>query len=449
MPGTAEPRYRAFTSRDLDELTGRAGFGPAERLQLRAVAEILPFRTNSYVVDELIDWAAAPDDPLYRMTFPQLDMVSDVDRERIADLLRCGAPAREVRAAAGEVRRQLNPDVGAQRTLNLPILGEDALEGMQHKYRETLLVFPKQGQTCHAYCSYCFRWTQFVGENDWKMATGSPEALRAYLLAHPEVTDVLFTGGDPLIMATDVLARYVDVLLDPRLDHVSSIRIGTKALSFWPYRLLDGADADALLELFDRVAAAGRNLALMAHFSHPRELTTEQALRAMRRLRGTGVVIRCQAPLIAGVNDDPTVWATMWRAQVRLGAVPYYMFVERDTGPQDYFAVPLVRGAEIFGDAYREVSGLGRTVRGPVMSAIPGKVSVDGIAEIAGERVIVLHMIQARDARLVNKPFFARYDPAARWLTDLEPAFADRFPFDPGPSSPSQAREPLCAVSTD
>jgi hypothetical protein len=121
----------------------------------------------------------------------------------------------------------------------------------------------------------------------------------------------------------------------------------------------------------------------------------------------------------------------MWRTQVRMGMVPYYMFVERDTGPQDYFAVPLARGYEIYSGAYRSVSGLCRTVHGPSMSATPGKVCVDGITEVAGERVFVLHMIQARDPSLVGKPFFARFDPAATWLSDLEPAFAARFPFEP------------------
>jgi len=144
-------------------------------------------------------------------------------------------------------------------------------------------------------------------------------------------------------------------------------------------------------------------------------------------------VIRTQAPLIRSVNDDAATWRTMWRSQVRAGMVPYYMFVERDTGPQDYFAVPLARAHEIFRDAYAGVSGLCRSVRGPSMSATPGKVCVDGIAEVAGQRVFVLRMLQARDPSLVGRPFFARFDPLATWLTDLEPAFADRFPFDPSP----------------
>ncbi len=116
-----------------------------------------------------------------------------------------------------------------------------------------------------------------------------------------------------------------------------------------------------------------------------------------------------------------------------MGMVPYYMFVERDTGPQDYFAVPLARGYEIFRGAYQGVSGLGRTVRGPSMSATPGKVCVDGVAEAAGVKVFVLRMIQARDPHLAGTPFFARFDPAACWLTDLEPVFAPRFPWEPVP----------------
>jgi len=144
-------------------------------------------------------------------------------------------------------------------------------------------------------------------------------------------------------------------------------------------------------------------------------------------------VIRTQAPLIRSINDSPLAWASMWRHQLRLGMVPYYMFVERDTGPQDYFAVPLARGLEIYREAYRSVSGLCRTVRGPSMSATPGKVCLDGVAELHGQRVFVLHLIQARDPLLVGRPFFARFDPHATWLTDLEPAFADRFPFDPAP----------------
>jgi KamA family protein len=426
-------RFRAYTAKHLDGLAERAGLDAAERLAVRAVATVLPFRVNEYVVERLIDWDAAPADPIYRLVFPQSDMLPGADVRAIADLLAASAPEGEIRAAAHAVRMRLNPHPAEQLELNIPAIADEPLPGVQHKYPETVLVFPKQGQTCHAYCTYCFRWAQFVDEPDLKMATDEISKITAYLRAHPEVTSVLLTGGDPMIMGAPVLRRYIEPLLDERLAHIESIRIGTKSLAYWPQRFVSDPDADDTLRLFEEVAAAGKTLALMAHFSHPRELEPDLAGEAVRRIRAAGAVIRTQAPLIRSINDDSLTWSEMWRRQTRMGMVPYYMFVERDTGPQGYFAVPLARGYEIFRDAYRSVSGLSRTVRGPSMSATPGKVCVDGIVEIAGQKVFALHMIQARNPDLVGRPFFARFDPSAIWLSDLQPAFATRFPFEPEP----------------
>jgi L-lysine 2,3-aminomutase len=432
VPATGR-RFRAYTVKHLDALVAQAGLDASERLAVRAVATVLPFRTNAYVVENLIDWDAAPDDPIYRLVFPQADMLPPADVQRIASLLARNAPDGEVAAAAHEVRTRLNPHPAGQLALNIPDLGDEPLPGVQHKYPETVLVFPKQAQTCHAYCTYCFRWAQFVDEPDLKMATADTARIVEYLRRHREVTSVLITGGDPMIMGADVLRRYVEPLLDEGLDHIESVRIGSKSLAYWPQRFVTDPDADDTLRLFEKVVASGRGLAFMAHFSHPRELESPLVAEAVRRIRSTGAVIRTQAPLIRSINDNPATWAAMWGTQVRMGMVPYYMFVERDTGPQDYFAVPLAAGYRIFRDAYRGVSGLSRTVRGPSMSATPGKLCVDGITEVAGEKVFVLHMIQARDPDLVGKPFFARYDPDATWLSDLEPAFASRFPFEPDP----------------
>ncbi|MFF4412276.1 KamA family radical SAM protein [Streptosporangium sp. NPDC001559] len=421
--------FRAYTAKHLDDLLRRAGLDEESRTRVRAVATVLPFRTNAYVVDELIDWAAAPDDPVYRLVFPQPDMLPEADVSRLATLLREEAPQGEVQAAAHEVRRRLNPHPAGQLNLNVPHVGDEPVPGMQHKYPETVLFFPKQGQTCHAYCTYCFRWAQFIGEPDLKFASGDVASLVGYLKEHPEVTGVLITGGDPMIMGEPVLRRYLEPLLG--LEQLESIRIGTKSLAYWPQRFVSDPDADDTLRLFASVVEAGKNLAFMAHFSHPREMEPPVVRAAVERIRATGAVVRTQAPLIRSINDHPETWASMWRAQQAMGMVPYYMFVERDTGPQDYFAVPLARGYEIFRDAYASVSGLCRTVRGPSMSATPGKVCVDGVAEVEGRKVFVLHLIQARDPGLVGKPFFAEYDPEAVWLTDLRPAFADRFPFEP------------------
>ncbi|MFF3443096.1 KamA family radical SAM protein [Streptosporangium sp. NPDC002721] len=420
--------FRAYTVKHLDDLLRRGGLGDDERLRIRAVATVLPFRTNAYVVDRLIDWSAVPEDPIYRLVFPQEDMLPEADVTRLAGLLRAGAGNAEIQAAANKVRMRLNPHPAGQLDLNVPRVGTEPVPGMQHKYPETVLFFPKQGQTCHAYCTYCFRWAQFIGEPDLKFASDDVDSLVRYLKDHPEVTSVLLTGGDPMIMGEPVLRRYLEPLLG--IEQLESIRIGTKSLAYWPQRFVSDPDSDDTLRLFASVVDAGKNLAFMAHFSHPREMDLPIVEAAVAGITATGAVVRTQAPLIRSINDDPGTWSSMWRRQLTMGMIPYYMFVERDTGPQDYFAVPLARAYEIFRDAYASVSGLCRTVRGPSMSATPGKVCLDGVAEIAGQKVFVLHLIQARDPELVGRPFFARYDPDAVWLTDLRPAFADRFPFE-------------------
>jgi hypothetical protein len=163
----------------------------------------------------------------------------------------------------------------------------------------------------------------------------------------------------------------------------------------------------------------------MAHVSHPRELETPVVRQAIHRIQGAGAVVRTQSPVVRGVNDDADIWAALWRSQVQLGLVPYYMFVARDTGPQHYFKLPLAEALDVYNGAFRQLSGLGRTARGPVMSATPGKVLVTGASRVAGEDVFVLQFLQGRDPGWVGRPFFARFDPQAAWLDELRPAFGE------------------------
>lgn len=245
-------------------------------------------------------------------------------------------------------------------------------------------------------------------------------------ISHAGIKDVLFTGGDPMVMTTKQLERYINPLLqDPTLDHLRTIRIGTKSLAYWPYRYVTNDDADDLLRLFEKVTMSGHHLAIMAHVSHPRELQLPVAREAIRRIRMTGAVIRTQAPLIHHVNADSRVWVEMWQSQLSLGMVPYYMFVERDTGAKHYFEVPLVEASRIYHEAIQRVSGVARTVRGPSMSAAPGKVHLIGTAEIANEKVFVLQFLQARNPQWTGRPFFAKYDEKAAWLNQLKPAFGE------------------------
>ena len=423
------------------------------REAVEVVGRVLPFRTNRYVVDHLIDWSRVPEDPIFQLVFPQRQMLDPAKFAEIRGLLRRGTPADQLAAVVNELRLGLNPHPAGQLTHNVPALDDRPLQGIQHKYRETVLFFPSAGQTCHAYCTYCFRWAQFVGLEDLKFEASEPDDLVSYLKAHPEVTDVLITGGDPMVMRTRVLRRFVEPLLSPDLEHVQNIRIGTKAIAYWPQRFVSDEDADDCLRLFEEVVASGRHLALMGHYSHPVELEPQIARMAVQRIRSTGAQIRMQAPLIRHVNDNPDAWAELWRTGVRLGLIPYYMFVERDTGARNYFEVPLVRCYEIFKKAYSQVSGLARSVRGPSMSAFPGKVRILGIvslgtmldgAVLAGVQDslgpelgdpdtprLVCDFIQARDPEWVKRPFFAEFDRGAAWFDELRPAFGkSRFYFE-------------------
>jgi len=418
--------FKVYTQRDLDQIAPLAKLSAAQRFEMKVVSSVLPFRVNQYVIDELIDWDNIPADPMFQLTFPQRGMLAPEHFDRIATLLEHGADKKDVDAAVDAVRHELNPHPADQMEMNMPRDEHgNRLDGIQHKYRETVLYFPSQGQTCHSYCTFCFRWAQFVGDKELRIASSEAETLHGYLRHHREVTDILFTGGDPMVMKTRHLRDYLEPLLKPEFEHIQTIRMGTKALTFWPHRFLGADDADELIALLERLTEAGKHVALMTHFNHWKELDTEATQAAVRRLRKAGVVIRGQGPLIAHINDDPDVWARMWKTQVRLGIVPYYMFVERDTGARNYFEVPLVRAWEIYRDAMQQVSGLGRTARGPSMSASPGKVEVQGVTEVAGEKVFVLRFIQGRNPDWVQRPFFAKFDPQATWFDHLKPAFGD------------------------
>lgn len=346
--------------------------------------------------------------------------------EKIEDLLRNDAPEEDIQNEIQQIRLNLNPHPAGQLEKNVPAHDGKVLRGMQHKYDETILFFPAQGQTCHAFCTFCFRWAQFIGMDDLKFSSREIELLISYLQEHPEIKDVLFTGGDPMTMSAGLLKKYIEPILEADIRNLENIRIGTKSLSYWPQRFVSDKDSEDILSLFSNVTDHKKHMALMAHFNHPRELTTDVVKQAIKNIRATGTQIRTQSPLIAHINDDPALWEQMWSQQVRLGCIPYYMFMVRNTGAKHYFDVPMARAWEIFQKAYQNVSGLARTVRGPSMSTDPGKINILGVEEINGEKVFVLEFLQGRESNWVRKPFFAKYTPTASWLTDLEPAFGNQ-----------------------
>jgi KamA family protein len=418
-------KYQIFSLHNFRKISQIAMLPEEEQFNIEVVAHVLPFKTNNYVVNELIDWNNYKNDPIYILNFPQKEMLESEDFDHMAKIIKSGADGPKIKMEANKIREKLNPHPAGQLEYNIPELNGVRLNGVQHKYNETLLFFPSQGQTCHAYCTFCFRWPQFTGMDEMKFAMNEIEQVIEYLKQHNEVTDVLITGGDPMIMKSKVLDLYLTKLIEADLPNLQNIRIGSKSLSFWPYRYLTDDDADDLLKSFEKVVNSGMSLAFMAHFNHHRELETEAVEKAIRRIRATGAQIRTQSPILKHINATPEIWSTMWRKQVQLGLIPYYMFIARDTGAQEYFGIPLVKAWNIFQKAYISVSGIARTVRGPSMSCTPGKVRIIGTTKIKGEKVFVLEFIQGRNSNWACRPFFARYDEKAMWMTDLRPAFGN------------------------
>lgn len=422
-----QPRkYRAFNLKNFKEIPQIRELSDQMIFDMEVAGNVLPFKANNYVTDQLIDWTNIPDDPIFRLTFPQKEMLKPYHYEKMAATIKSGASRTEIAAVANNIRSELNPNPSGQKDFNVPYQNGEPIPGMQHKYRETALFFPSQGQTCHAYCTFCFRWSQFTGMSDHKFASKEIKSVIKYLKEHSEISDLLLTGGDPMVMSGDIFRQYIDAILDANITTLKTIRIGTKTLAYWPYRYVTDPDADTILKTFEKITRSGKQVAFMAHFNHYKELSTDVVKLAVRRINNTGAIIRTQSPVFRYINADPKVWEKMWRQQTKMKMVPYYMFLARDTGAQHYFKVPLVEAWKIFREAYNHVSGTARTVRGPVMSCDPGKIQILGVSKIHNEKVFVLRFIQGRNKDWVHRPFFAKYDPDAIWYDELKPAFGEK-----------------------
>ncbi len=422
---------KSYNLNNFEEITQINKLSKEQINAIKVVGNVLPFKANSYVIDELIDWNNIPNDPIFQLVFPQKGMLSDKNYKKVENALNSNLPKDELRDLINKIRYKLNPHPAGQKKDNIPEVDGIKLTGVQHKYDQTVLFFPNHGQTCHAYCTFCFRWPQFVGIDELKFASRETDLLVKYVQQNKQITDVLFTGGDPMVMSAKRLEAYINPLIEADIPNLRTIRIGSKSLSYWPYKFVSDKDSEAILALFKKVVDKGIHLSFMAHFNHPIEMKTDAVKKAVKNILSTGAQIRTQSPIMRHINDSSEVWETMWKEQVRMGMIPYYMFLARDTSAQDYFAVTLERSLDIYNNAYKNISGVVRTVRGPSMSAAPGKVQVLGINEINGEKVFVLKFLQARNTNWLAQPFFAKYNKEAIWLDDLEPAFnEEKFVFE-------------------
>jgi lysine 2,3-aminomutase len=341
-----------------------------ERARLQKVVEAYAFRANDYYLN-LIDWND-PNDPIRQLIIPRVEELNDWG--------------------------QLDPSDEAANTVT---------RGVQHKYPDTVLLLCNE--VCGAYCRYCFRKRLFMNDND-EASHDVADGIR-YIAEHPEVTNVLLTGGDPLLMSTRRIIQIIEALRG--IPHVRIIRIGSNMPAFNPWRILNDLP---LQEALASHSTAHRRIYMMAHFDHPRELT-EPAIEGLDRLIRCGVICINQCPLIKGVNDDAMVLADMFRKLSWIGCPPYYLFQGRPTAGNDPYQVPIVRGWEIFREALRYGSGLARRARF-VMSHATGKVEILGV----DDRHIYLRYQRAKEAGLRGRFLVYRRNDEAYWLDQLEPA---------------------------
>ncbi|MFP4024048.1 MAG: KamA family radical SAM protein [Thiohalospira sp.] len=392
--------------------------------EIEIVSSVLPFKTNNYVVDYLIDWENYETDPVYILTFPNKHMLPERHYEAVKDAIERELPEIEITRLINKIRFQLNPHP-AQQSTNVPKLNGEDLPGVQHKYRDIALFFPTQGQTCHANCTFCFRWPQFVKDLDLQFSMKEIDQLCDYIKENEHIHEVLFTGGDPMIMSPQTISKYIDTIIDAKIPNLDTIRFGTKSLTYWPFTYLPefNEEAQEMLDLFKRIVDNGFHLSIMAHFNHINEMNNSVVEQAIKNIRSTGAQIRTQAPILRHINDDSDMWASMWSRQVKLGMVPYYMFVERETGPFEYFQIPLARVYELYSEAIRKAGSMAKTVTAPVMSAAPGKVQIMGVTEnpIDQEKYFILQFVRNRDYTKTFKPFLVNYDEKATWFDQLEP----------------------------
>jgi len=341
-----------------------------EKRELQKVNDKFVFRTNDYY-QSLIDWDD-PNDPIRRIIMPDVQELNEWG--------------------------QLDASNEEKYT---------KVRGLEHKYTSTALLLVNE--VCAAYCRFCFRKRLFMNEND-EVTKDVSEGLE-YIKNNKQISNVLLTGGDPLVMSTSKLEPIIKQLRE--IDHVQIIRIGTKVPAFNPFRILNDP---SLLEMFKTYSTNEKKIYVMAHFNHPRELTPE-AIEGLNLLMKSGASLVNQTPLVQGVNDDPQVLADLFSKLSFIGVPPYYLFLCRPTLGNETYSVPIERGYEIFEKAKTLCSGLAKRAR-LVMSHESGKIEVLGMSE---DQIFFKYARAAENNN--NARFLAFYrNPEACWFDDYQEA---------------------------
>ena len=252
---------------------------------------------------------------------------------------------------ADPIARQFIPDAAEldhkPEELSDPI-GDDAhspVEGIVHRYPDRVLL--KLTHVCAVYCRFCFRREMVGPDKPTRLSQAALTAALDYIRSHPQIWEVILTGGDPLILSPRRLRAVMKSLA--AIDHVRVVRIHTRMPVAEPGRVT--------AELVRAIRIKGKPTYVAVHVNHPRELTV-QAREACARLVDAGIPLLSQTVLVAGVNDTASVMDELMRALVECRIKPYYLH-HGDLAPGiSHLRTDVAAGQELVRGLRGRVSGL-------------------------------------------------------------------------------------------
>ena len=337
-----------------------------ERQMVAEASDIFPMRITPYYLS-LVD-KDNPNDPIRKMCIPSADELD----------------------ASGSYDTSGEND-------------NTVMDGIQHKYKQTALVLSTN--VCAAYCRHCFR-KRMVGASEDELNKQVSQAVE-YVRSHPQITNVLLSGGDALMNPNHIIRRYLEELC--AIETLDLIRLGSRVPVVLPERIFD--NRNELLQLFAQCSAK-KTIYLVTQFNHPREITAEAAL-AVRSLFDAGLHVRNQTVLLRGVNDDAEVLGTLLRRLTAIGIDPYYIFQCRPVkGIRRMFQVPLMEAVQIVDGAKSMQNGIGKSIRF-VISHPKGKIEILG--KMDGD-TLLFKFHQAKYPEDMARIFCAKVKPDTTWL---------------------------------
>jgi lysine 2,3-aminomutase len=247
------------------------------------------------------------------------------------------------------VRKQCVPHVQESRQVPGDLrdpLGEESHEVAPHlvqRYpdRALLLVTDR----CSVYCRFCTR-SRMVGEGGGAVAPAQLEPALAYLRSHPEIRDVIVSGGDPLVMSTGRLVQVLEALR--QVPHLDTIRLATRAPVTLPMRITS--------ELL-RAIRPFHPIWVMTHFNHPKELSPA-SIRACNRLADAGFPVMNQTVLLRGINDDAATLEQLFRGLIRARVRPYYLLQADPVRGTGHLRTPLSTGIQLMEALQGRLTGI-------------------------------------------------------------------------------------------